>query len=200
MTAATRTEITNLALREIGATRIEDWNDLDPSAIVARDVWDQARRTALGRHSWQFAMKGVELSRASVTPPTRYLYRYTLPGDFVRLDAAADNDRMDPVLDEFDGFVQRDGSIDANAERVWVEYVYDAPSIGAWPPWFCGVMAADLAALMSGPLKSTAERERLEQLADKRLKSGMSTDSIQQAARQRKAGGWRRAARGSWRG
>ena len=200
MTALTRTGITNLALRDLGGTRIEDWEEGSFEAIVARDVWDQAVRQALGRHGWQFAMRGVSLARQVDVPETRYAYRYTLPGDFVRLDAASASDTMDPPLDDDGGFAIRDGVFETSAEQVFLEYVYDAPVIGVWPPWFVGVVSADLASFMAGSLKSTREREGLEALADKRLREGLSTDSIQQMTQRRPAGSWRRAARGGWRG
>lgn len=200
MTAFTRTTITNLALRELTASRIEDFDDDQAEAIIARDVWDQAVGKTLERHEWQFAMKGVELARSAVVPAVRYAYAYTLPGDFVRLGAVAANSNMAPVLDQEDGFVVRDDGLWSNAERVFIEYVYNAPAIGTWPHRFVDVLVADLASVMASPLKSTAERERLEQLADKRLRIGRAIDSAQQQVGRRPAGSWRSAARGSWRG
>lgn len=199
MTAATRTSIVNLALREIGATRVDDYTEASPEAVIARDCWEQAVRKALARHEWQFAIKGAELARSATTPTTRFAYRYTLPGDFVRLAAVSASDTMHPRLDQDGGFVMRDGSIDTSSETVFVEYVYDAPSIGTWSPWFIDVMVADYASVMASPLKSTTERERLEQLAEKRLREGRGIDSVQKAQRTVHSGGWRTAARGGWR-
>lgn len=199
MTAATRTTIVNLALRELGATRVDDYEDRTPEGVIARDCWEQAVRKALARHEWQFALKGAELARSSTTPATRFAYRYTLPGDFVRLAAVSSVSQMFPRLDMDGGFVMRDGSIDSDAETVFVEYVFDAPAIGAWSPWFIDVLVADLASVMASPLKSTTERERLEQLAEKRLREGRGIDSVQKAQRSIMPGGWRSAARGAWR-
>jgi hypothetical protein len=199
MTALTRTEIVNLALREVGASRVDDWNEASPEAVIARDMWTQAVRKALARHEWQFAMTTAELARASATPAARYLYRYTLPGNFVRLATVADNDRLDPVLDEGQGFVIRNGSLEASAERVFIDYVYDAPSIGTWPPWFIDVLTADYASVMASPLKSATERARLEQLAEKRLREGRGIDSVQQQVQRIRPGSWRMAAKGAWR-
>ncbi len=47
MSALTRTDIVNLALREIGTDRIEDYTESTPETDVARDVWDQAIRMTL---------------------------------------------------------------------------------------------------------------------------------------------------------
>lgn len=198
MTTLTRTDIVNLALREIGAPRIESWDDDDPSAIIARDLWNQAVRSTLSRHPWQFAMTAHECARSTVTPVVRYDYAYQLPTDLVRLDAVADNENMSPVLDEIDGYVVRDGFLLSNAERIWIEYVYDAPAIGTWPPQFVSVVSIELASLLASPLKSTVERERIEKLVEQRMRTAISTDSIQQAAQRRNPGFWRAAARGAW--
>lgn len=199
MTAATRTTIVNLALRELGATRVDDYTESSPEAVIARDCWEQAVRKALARHEWQFAIKGAELARSATAPTTRFDYRYTLPGDFVRLAAVSASDTMSPRLDQDGGFVMRDGSIDTSSETVFVEYVYDAPAIGTWTPWFIDVLVADYASVMASPLKSTTERERLEQLAEKRLREGRGIDSVQKSQRSVYPGGWRSAARGGWR-
>lgn len=199
MTAATRTTIVNLAMRELGTSRVDDYTDRTPEAVIARDCWEQAVRKALARHEWQFAIKAAELARSATTPTTRFDYRYTLPGDFVRLAAVSGNDTMSPRLDQDGGFVLRDGSIDTSSEYVFIEYVYDAPAIGTWSPWFIDVLVADYASVMASPLKSTTERERLEQLAEKRLREGRGIDSVQKAQRSPQSGGWRVAARGGWR-
>lgn len=199
MSALTRTDILNLALREIGASRVDDFNDPDPEAIIGRDCWDQAVAKALSRHEWQFAMKTAECGRAVGTPVARYLYKYTVPADFVRFGQVADNTLFMPMLDEGIGYVLREGFLEASAESVFVDYVYDAPSIGAWPAWFVDVLVADYASVMCSPLKSTTERERLEKLAEKRLNEGRGIDSSQRPRIVTRPGRWRLAAAGGWR-
>lgn len=177
MTDETRTSLTNLALREIGGTRVDAWDANSPSADIARDVWGQARRKALSRHEWQFALKTVRLPRSADVPAGRYSYRYTLPGDHIRTAAVCDHEGMD---DEFHAWRTRQGSIETSAEAVYIDYVYDAPAIGAWPAWFVDLFVADMAALMAAPMKSTTERERLEKLLVSRLREARTIDSGQQ--------------------
>lgn len=193
MTALTRTGIINLALREIGTDRIENYTDSGVAEDVANDVWDQAVLITLSRHEWRFAMRSASLPRSSTTPTTRYEYAYTLPGDFVRLGSLSDMETMEPPLDDFS--ITENG-VETNATAVYCEYVYNAPSEGAWSPWFVHVFVADLASFMAGPLKHVSERERLEQLAEKRLREGRSIDSQHQRVRFTREGSWIRAARG----
>lgn len=178
MTDFTRTQITNLALREIGAPRIDDWQESSAQADVARDVWDQARRRSLARHTWKFASKGAELGRSGTAPVTRYDYYYTLPGDYVRLCSISEHQNMEPELIGNEWDLDENG-VKTNAETVYVEYIYDAPAIGAWNPWFVDVMAVDLAADMTAPLKSDRDREALLQIAAMKLKEARSLDSTE---------------------
>lgn len=194
MTALTRTDIVNLALRELSTYRVDDWTDNKPEADVAADVWEQARLMTLARHSWRFAMKGAALARSASTPVTRYDYIYTLPGDFVRLEAISYSSTMEPPLVEYR--MMADG-VHCSESSVYIEYVYDHDTVGTWPTWFVSVFSVDLASLMASALKSDTVREALEKLADKRLASARSLDSGQNPVRSyQDRGAWVSAARG----
>ena len=197
MTDNTRTSLVNLALREIGTDRIDAWDEASPEADVARDVWGQAVRQALARHEWHFAMTSRSLARSSATPAVRYDYIYTLPGDFVRIGSVSEYATMEPPLIDY---VMRADGIHCSKASCYIEYVYyvddEAPAIGTWPPWFVQVFTADLASLMASPLKSTTERERLEQLALDRLRTGRTIDSQQSPPKRWREGSWVTAHRG----
>lgn len=197
MTDQTRTELVNLALREIGTTRISDWTQASPEAEVARDVWSQAVRKALSRHEWDFAITSRKLAKSGATPVTRYRYIYTVPENFVRVSAVSEYATMEPPLWSY--HMRADG-LHTDAEHVYLDYVYyendEAPAIGTWPPWFTSVLVADLASMMASPLKSTTERERLEQLAQDRLRTGRTIQSQQSPPRRWPDGSWISAHRG----
>lgn len=194
MTSRTRTSLINEALREIGTDRIEDADERTVEADVARDVYDKARRMSLARHGWRFAIKGASLARSSETPATRYDYLYTLPGDFVRLEVISEYQTMEPPLEAFT-FVSQ--GVLTSAALVYIEYVYDAPPEGAWPSWFADLFVADLASLMSSPLKSETVRERMEQLANNRLATARSLDSQHRPVKRYREGNWVTAMRGA---
>jgi hypothetical protein len=198
MSGLTRTDIVNLALREIGTDRVDDWQEASPEADVARDVWEQAVKMTLARHEWHFAISAAALVQSATPPPVRYSYAYTLPGNFVRLGSVSQFPAMEPPLLDF---VMRDTGIWTSAGSVYIEYVYynddTAPAIGTWPAWFVNVLVCDLASLMASPLKSTTERERLEALAEKRLRSGRSIDSQQSPPKRWGEGSWVAAKRGA---
>lgn len=194
MTALTRTDLVNLALREIGTDRVDDYTENSPEASVASDVWTQAVRMTLARHEWHFAMQSASLPQSATVPITRHDYVYTLPGDFIRLGSVSQYDTMEPPLLDY---VMRADGIHASVAAVFIDYVYDAPAIGTWSPWFISVFTADLASLMASPLKSSTERERLEELALARLRTGRTIDSQQGPVKMHRGGSWIDAHRGA---
>lgn len=192
-----RTEIVNLALREIGTFRVDDWTDDAPEADVARDVWDQARRMTLSRHEWHFAKAFRQLARSAETPAARWTYYYTLPADCLRTCIVSARAGLD---DEFTGYDITEQGVATDATAIFIEYIRDHTTEGTWPAWFVSVMVADLASLMASPLKSETARERLEKLAMSRLAQARSLDSQQAPVKAFPVGSWVSAARGArWR-
>lgn len=197
-TGFTSTTIANLALREIGTYRIEDFNESSPEARVVRDVWDQVVRSALEAHEWTWAKKYAALSRLGETPAARWTYAYGVPDDFVRLVTVSANSTMRPEMAE-DEYEFLDEKIYTDAETPYLAYVYSKTTVGTWPGYFVDYVAVSLAARLSSVLKATTERERLEQLRIATLGRSRSLDSVQTPIKVLAAGQWRAAMMGSWR-
>ena len=197
-TGFTSTTIANLALREIGTYRIENFNESSPEARVVRDVWDQVVRSALEAHEWTWAKKYAALARDTATPAARWTYSYSVPDDFVRLVTVADNSTMRPELAEED-YEFLDNKVFTNAETPYLAYVYNKTTVGTWPGYFVDYVAVCLAARLASVLKATTERERLEQLRVAQLGRARSLDGVQTPIKVQAAGQWRAAMMGSWR-
>lgn len=195
MSTLTRTGIMNLALREICALRVDDWQEDSPHADIGRDVWDQARRKALSRTEWSFARRTRKLGQTTAETDSAFTYKYGRPGDFIRFVQAADNVDFEPIMYDHD-FLEEDGSYYSDAENFYLRFVYDHETVGAWPPLFVDVLVADLAAVMASPLKSTTAREGLEELALKRLRDGRSGEGSQKPTVFMPASRWVRAQKG----
>ena len=190
----TRTNIANLALRELGATRVDDYDEDSFTGDILRDVWEQGVRKALARAEWEFAKKRRKLSQANADFGNEY--DYSLPSDFVRLIAVYDDEDMDTPL--WDGQFERVGGVlNSDCEKLYIKYVYYYDTVGGWPPWFIDVLVADLASVMASPLKSSSERERLEDLAVARLRDAKSQDGTQKPTVMLPASRWVQAMRGA---
>ena len=104
------------------------------------------------------------------------------------------------VSPAFEDFMVAGNTLLTSTDYVFIEYVYDAPAIGAWPAYFNHYLAALLASEMASPLKSTTERERLEGLIEKRLGHARSLDSVQGPVLTLPTSNWLSAMRGLRRG
>jgi len=198
MSERTKTTVSNLALREIGTYRIESYDDDDGAeAEVIRDVWDDTLRECLGRHEWRFAMKQAALQQGDA-PVARYDYSYPLPADYVRLSVVSDRDTMEPVTDW--DIIYTDGSpvpsVITNNDTCYVEYVGMIDNPAAWAPHFVHFFVATLASKIAAPLKSTIERQRLVEYAEKSaLPMARSADSTLQPPKRPPLGNWIKAMR-----
>jgi hypothetical protein len=193
MAERTKTTVANLALREIGTYRIEDF-DLEDSAEaeVIRDVWDDTLRSCLARHEWRFAMRQAELQQGNV-PTARYDYQYRLPADYVRLSVVSDRDTMEPITDWDIVYMLNEPvpSVITAAETCYVEYVALLEDPATWAPHFVDYFVAVLASKIAAPLKSTIERQRLVEFAERSaLPQARSIDSTLQPPKRPPLGNW----------
>jgi hypothetical protein len=199
MAERTKTSISNLALREIGTYRIEDFDTEDSAeAEILRDVWDDVLRACLGRHEWRFAMKQAELQQGD-TPVARYEYSYRLPADYVRLSVVSDRDLMDPITDWDVIYTTGEAvpTVITNAASCFVEYVGEVQDPNAWAPHFVEYFVAVLASRIAAPLKSTIERQRLIEYAERSaLPMARSADSTLQPPKRPPLGSWIRSMHG----
>lgn len=194
----TKTTVANLALREIGTYRIEDFDEDSADAEVVRDLWDETLRECLAAHEWQFAKKQAALEQGDA-PIARYDYTYRLPSDYIRLMGVSDRDTMESGFTAWD-IIYTDGepipTIISDSESIYIEYVHFLEEPAAWAPHFVPYFVTVLASKLAAPLKSTIERNRLEEKAEKvALPKARSQDSVLQPARKPPMGSWIRAMR-----
>jgi len=82
---ATETDICNRALTRIGAARITDIGDNNPSANNCRQVYDGVRDTVLRAHDWNFARKRKILAVISGEDYSGWNYAYEYPDDCIKI-------------------------------------------------------------------------------------------------------------------
>lgn len=197
MAAFTRTYVTNLALALIGTERIEDYNDDDAAAALARDVWDVCVLECLEAHEWRWAAETTQLQQGT-NPDVGYDHKYQLPANFARINAVYSSSTMlqGEIIEDWE---IRGGWLHTDSDYVFIDYVRDDVAIGAWPAYFAQYVAAVLAFHISSTQKSTSETERFYQVAMQRLGIARSRDSTQQPTRRPPPGRWIRAVRGNYR-
>ena len=78
-------DICNRALQKLGASRIVSLTENNVSARACNLAYEPVRDAELRAHTWNFAVKRVELAADATAPVYGYAYAYTLPSDCLRL-------------------------------------------------------------------------------------------------------------------
>ncbi len=200
MSSLTQTHIANLALAHLGDHRLDDFDEDDPHASDIRDQWELARLDALGAYEWGFASRIKQLDRSGTSPVAEWQYAYDKPADWVRTTGVADDSTFSRDA-PFRRWVDRGGRIETDAATVYMDYVYDHTTVGAWPAWFADYLAAALAFRINPKITtSQSHGQALMDIQKMALAKAKARDAQTQPPYQAPRGNWIRARRGSWSG
>ena len=138
-------QICNFALQSQGANPITSLGDNIKEAKLCNAFWDMVRDFVLATHNWSFALKWATLAQdgSATILDDRYVYAYTLPGDFIRLSRTG-NKKVN--------YERRGNVIMSNDTMFSVEYVYRVENTGLYPVHFVDAFVARLRAELSLPL------------------------------------------------
>lgn len=198
MSTITKTTIANLALAHLGDHRIDDFDEADPAASDIRDQWDITRLEGLSAYEWAHASKTVQLDRNGTAPVSEWRYAYDKPANWIRTNAVSDSSQFSRSH-VFRQWMDREGQIQTDAAAVYMDYVYDHTTVGAWPPWFVDLIAVSLA-LRINP-KITTSQSHGQTLGDMKKMSlaiAKARDAQQQPIYHAPPGKWIKARRGGY--
>lgn len=202
---ASATDIVNVALRRIGAARIANLaTDGTKEALVARDLYDAARRDLLASHNWNFATKRVHKSSSTAadigtTPAFGYDYAYKIPDDFLRMVSVHPSD-SDAATVEYRLEYQSDSDrvLLCDATEVYLKYIFDLEDVNVMSEGFRDALAWRLARDFAGALsKSAAAAEQADGAYRKQLSRAKSVDGVEDFPDSMAEGSWARARFGS---
>ena len=117
------TQICNMALRGIGAKRINnlDESNSQPEAIECRTFYDHVRDSLLRSYDWPFARTRIQLSEDTETPDFEYDHQFYLPSNYLRLRTYYDTDAG---YDESSRLWKIEGrKVLTNYESVYLRYI-----------------------------------------------------------------------------
>ena len=190
---ATPTDIVNIALRRCGANRISNLaSDASKEGVVARDLYDEARRDLLASHNWNFAVRRASLTVLATEPSFGWDYAYTLPEQFIRLISVHPDDDDDSIIPyKLESMDSEDRVLLCNATTVYIRYIFDEQDPVAMSSGFRDTLAWRLARDFAAALsKSTASAELAEKMHRMTLSRAKSIEGIEDYPERMAEGDW----------
>ena len=193
------TDIVNVALRKIGATRIVSLTDGSVNANVANDIYTEVRDDLLRSHPWNFATKRVKLAQSATEPIFEFDHAYPLPSDWLRTVSVHDNDAGHGTILYRSELIGSQHAIITSSDDVYLRYVSRVTDPNLMAPDFRTAFEFALARDMTIALASSNQlHESMATLAVRALNKARSTDALGAFPELRPRGSWA-TSRGGWR-
>ena len=190
---ATDTDIVNIALRRIGATRITSLaSDTSKEAQVARDLFPEVRRDCLNLHTWNFAIKRAQLTASATDPTFGYDFAYPLPDDFIRMVSVHPHDDDEASVPYRLEYQEGDDRVLlTNSNQIYIRYVFDLDDVNVWSAAFRDVLAFQLARDLGAALGLSASLAELTDRAfHRKLARAKAIDGVEDWSETMAEGSW----------
>lgn len=149
---ASKIEICNMALANLGAALINQLTEGSPEARYCRLNFDHARDAVLRDHPWNFAARRESLALLSTTP-RGFAYAYQYPTDCVRaLSIWKSIPTADPIPFEVQAKSGGGKQINTDEADAVLEYTARVTEEGQYDDSFVDALAWRLAAAIAMPL------------------------------------------------
>lgn len=154
-------DICNLALNQLKQASIVQ---LEPPTTQVEELcalwYHQVRRARLRSHSWNFAVKRVQITPSSSnTPLFGFTHAYEKPSDFIRFLGRYDDNGLRIGIDsdyEIEGnFILLNGD---DSSAINIRYIYDFTHVAKMDPLFVHLFALDLAIVMAPKFSASEAR------------------------------------------
>jgi hypothetical protein len=176
---ASKIQIINAALAQLGAPTITSLGDNTTSANLMADLYDIALDSVLSAAAWTPVTKRAELALLDITPDFGYTYAYQLPTNpyCLRIIEAYTNECSD-----FDWRKEGDMLL-ADANNIAIKYIGRVTETGTFGPYITDTLIAKLAFMAAKSLTgSTNEALALGELYQQVLRTSINADGMQGAS------------------
>jgi len=185
------TDVVNVALIRIGASRITSLTDGSPSANAANDIYALTRDKLLRAHPWNFASKRVKLAQSSTDPTFEYDFAYPLPADWIRNVSVHDNDAGHGTIDFRTELNDTQRAIVTSVDAVYLRYVAQITDANLMAPDFRDALEFALARDLAIKLTSSNTlRDEMSTEATKAKAAARSSDAMGAPPERRPIGSW----------
>ncbi len=200
----TTTQLTlyNGALRLLGERKLASTSEDRKPRYVLDDIWaDGFVDYILERGLWNFAIHTIKMDYdTSVTPAFGFRRVFSLPSDFIRTYAVAQDEYFtSPLL----AYTQEDSIIYTDLDIIFVKYTSNDASRGAdltrWPQTVVKYAQSELAFLACPDItQSDTKQDKIEKDRDKRLVIARSESAMESPTKFPARGSWSTARTNRW--
>lgn len=183
MAAQTEVDICNLALDHLNITPITTiTNPTDKVGKVCERWYDNTRKSALRKHTWNFAQKRAALAQLATDPLWGYNAQYELPSDYIRIVEIGDlNQYKDYAIEGTKLLLD-----ETNTGSLNIRYIYDNKSVETFDPLFVELLSLELAYNMAFPLAGNINLQRsIQILRDDKRREAFGVDGQERPPRRR---------------
>jgi hypothetical protein len=189
----TETDVCNLALSEIGAKLVSNYEeDSTEEARACRLHFTQTRDALLRRHQWNFAQVRADLSALEDEPVSDWDTAWTLPADCVRVISLPSDSPYKPHQ-EF--AVEGRKVLTRDLSTLTLLYVSNAVPVTEWDPLFIDALSLALAQKLAKTIAhdtgmASAAAAAFAQLA---LPAAVTADARETQSNENHGPAWHRA-------
>jgi len=193
---ASKVQICNEALQNIGASYITSIEEDTTNAIECNLRYDSARRALLEMHPWNFAIKRAALNANVTGPAFNYGYAFNLPSDFLYLYMTGTEERYQspaiatysemttvsnlPYYASVDKYRVEGNTLISESAEANIIYVADIEDSAQFSATFTQLLARYLGALIAYKIVgSNSERTAQMEIFKMELAEYQSIDSQQ---------------------
>lgn len=153
-------QICSKAATLLGAGQIISLDASDDVSKACKAIYTQEKENALAIHPWRFSIKKAQLAKDSVTPISRWKFRYKLPPDRIINVAIKvyDTGAEDSVV--FLDYELQDNAIFTHVEEIFVDYQQNVPE-AEWPVYFNEYVTLQMAAQLALVITENQKRAEL---------------------------------------
>lgn len=170
---ASKVDICNMALVQLGQATITALTDNTPNAKRCNTLYDLVRKIVLEAHPWNGSTKMVALSQVAETPVFKWTYVHQLPTDCLRVlftDQDVNGERK---------WEQMGSKIYSDYADLSIKYVYNNEDTTLFSPGLVVALSARLEAELAYPVSGSATlaQAKLAVYEDIKLPEAKSLDA-----------------------
>lgn len=174
-----------MALRRVGAERINSLSDQTKEGIACNDAYAEVRDAFLAEHPWNFATKRVSLGLLASEPLYGFTTKFQLPSDCLRVIGTEHDDLIDFT------YSVEGRELLCNEDSIMIEYISNDIDVADFSPAFMEALGWKLAIELSYSLVQSNElTERLERKYSQAAGLARVYDSQEGSGRQLQKSDW----------